>query len=122
MAVNNIFVELGDFLGPILGGFLTDKLGFNLCCFFIGILGIFNSLIYIFFFFDKIKNDFNMFCQNKKIENGNNDELNKELFKKDNYILNIKEHFSFNKYKIRSYSFKNKDNNLRISLYSSISE
>ena len=42
MAVNNIFVELGDFLGPILGGFLTDKLGFNLFCFFIGILGIFN--------------------------------------------------------------------------------
>ena len=124
MAVNNIFVELGDFLGPILGGFLTDKFGFNLCCFFIGILGIFNSLIYIFFFFDKIKKDFNMFCQNKKTENGNNNELKKELFKKDNYIQNIKENFSFNKYKIISHSFKNKEkeNNLRISLYSSITE
>ena len=107
MAVNNIFVELGDFLGPILGGFLTDKFGFNLCCFFIGILGIFN-----------------MFCQNKKTENGNNNELKKELFKKDNYIQNIKENFSFNKYKIISHSFKNKEkeNNLRISLYSSITE
>ena len=121
-AINNLCVELGDFLGPILGGFLTDKFGFQLCCFFVSMLGIFYSLIYIFFFYDRIKNDFNMVCQGKNPEKEDNNEIDKN--ERENYIPHIKLYFSMNKYKIRSYSLKNleRTNNPRISLYSSITE
>lgn len=122
-AINNLCVELGDFLGPILGGFLTDKFGFSICCFSVSMLGIFYASIFIFFFFGKIKNDLNLVCQNKKPENDEdeNDGDKKEL---GDYIPNCKMYFSMNKYKIRSYSFKNleKTNNPRISLYTSITE
>ena len=107
-AINNLCVEFGDFLGPIIGGFLTDKFGFKLCCFFVSILGIGYSWVFIFFFFEKIKNDLNNFCGYNK-ENNN-----------DDIISNYKSYFSMNKYKIRYHSFKNieKGNNLRKSLYS----
>ena len=121
-AINNLCVELGDFLGPILGGFLTDKFGFSVCCFLVSMLGIFYALIFIFFFFEKIKNDFNLVCQNKKPENGDDNESDRN--ENDDYIPNFKMYFSMNKYKIRSYSFKNLEraNNPRISLYTSITE
>lgn len=121
-AINNLCVELGDFLGPILGGFLTDKFGFSVCCFLVSMLGIFYALIFIFFFFEKIKNDFNLVCQNKKPENGYDNEIDRN--ENDDYIPNFKMYFSMNKYKIRSYSFKNleRSNNPRISLYTSITE
>ena len=121
-AINNLCVELGDFLGPILGGFLTDKFGFSVCCFLVSMLGIFYALIFIFFFFEKIKNDFNLVCQNKKPENGDDNEIDRN--ENDDYIPNFKMYFSMNKYKIRSYSFKNleRSNNPRISLYTSITE
>ena len=121
-AINNLCVELGDFLGPILGGFLTDKFGFSVCCFLVSMLGIFYAVIFIFFFFEKIKNDFNLVCQNKKPENGDDNEIDRN--ENDDYIPNFKMYFSMNKYKIRSYSFKNLEraNNPRISLYTSITE
>ena len=121
-AINNLCVELGDFLGPILGGFLTDKFGFSVCCFLVSMLGIFYALIFIFFFFEKIKNDFNLVCQNKKPENGDDNEIDRN--ENDDYIPNFKMYFSMNKYKIRSYSFKNLERaiNPRISLYTSITE
>ena len=121
-AINNLCVELGDFLGPILGGFLTDKFGFSVCCFLVSMLGIFYAVIFIFFFFDKIKNDFNLVCQNKKPESGDDNEIDRN--ENDDYIPNFKMYFSMNKYKIRSYSFKNLEraNNPRISLYTSITE
>ena len=121
-AINNLCVELGDFLGPILGGFLTDKFGFSVCCFLVSMLGIFYALIFIFFFFEKIKNDFNLVCQNKKPESGDDNES--DINENDDYIPNFKMYFSMNKYKIRSYSFKNLEraNNPRISLYTSITE
>ena len=121
-AINNLCVELGDFLGPILGGFLTDKFGFSVCCFLVSMLGIFYAVIFIFFFFEKIKNDFNLICQNKKPESGDDNEIDRN--ENDDYIPNFKMYFSMNKYKIRSYSFKNLEraNNPRISLYTSITE
>ena len=121
-AINNLCVELGDFLGPILGGFLTDKFGFSVCCFLVSMLGIFYALIFIFFFFEKIKNDFNLVCQNKKPESGDDNEIDRN--ENDDYIPNFKMYFSMNKYKIRSYSFKNLERaiNPRISLYTSITE
>ena len=86
-------------------------------------LGIFYASIFIFFFFGKIKNDLNLVCQNKKPENDEN-ENNGDKKELDDYIPNFKMYFSMNKYKIRSYSFKNleKTNNPRISLYTSITE
>ena len=121
-AINNLCVELGDFLGPILGGFLTDKFGFSVCCFLVSMLGIFYALIFIFFFFENIKNDFNLVCQNKKPESGDDNESDRN--ENNDYIPNFKMYFSMNKYKIRSYSFKNLEraNNPRISLYTSITE
>ena len=56
-AINNLTIELGDFLGPIVGGFLTVKFGFKLCCLFVSLLGILYALIFIFFFKTYIQND-----------------------------------------------------------------
>ena len=88
-------------------------------------LGISYSGIYIFFFFNKIKDDFNMVCGNKDNEHDNSDIENKiDKIHNDNFIPHIKLYFSMGKYNIRSYSYKNleKTNNPRISLYSSITE
>ena len=124
-AINTLCVELGDFLGPILGGFLTDKFGFSFCCFFVSMLGIAYSGIFIFFFFNKIKTDFNMVCHNKETERNYNEKENKiEKIQHENFIPHIKLYFSAGKYNIRSHSYKNleRTNNPRISLYSSITD
>ena len=124
-AINTLCVELGDFLGPILGGFLTDKFGFSFCCFFVSMLGIAYSGIFIFFFFNKIKTDFNMVCHNKETERDYNEKENKiEKIQHENFVPHIKLYFSAGKYNIRSHSYKNleRTNNPRISLYSSITD
>ena len=63
--INNLFIELVNFVGPILGGYLTDNFGFKLCCFIVFSIVIIYSAIFILFFLGKIKKDFRIICLNK---------------------------------------------------------
>lgn len=115
-AINNLCLELGDFIGPILGGYLTDNFGFKLCCSFVSAIGIIYSAIFILFFYGKIKKDFKMVCYNKKSQS--NEDINgRELeeINEDDYFKKIKANILMNKYSVRlsSSSFKGyrKNNN-----------
>ena len=81
----NIGVELGDFIGPIIGGYLTDNLGFKMCCFIIALIGLAYSTLIFLFYNSNIRNDLNKaVCQKEKSEN------NKDKNEKDkiNHLKN----------------------------------
>ena len=59
-------MESGDFLGPVFGGYLSEKFGFKLCCVIVSIIVMTYSAIFILLFFGKIKNDIKMINQEKK--------------------------------------------------------
>ena len=77
--VNNI----GDFIGPTLGGFLSSRFGFKNCCLIIASFIFFYLFIFILTFFKEIKNEFN----NPDLEY-NLGQI-KEEFNNNNSILNI---------------------------------
>ena len=58
-AMNNLFISIGDLLGPIIGGFLSSHFGFKFCCLTIFIIFV---LIYILFlyYYDKGNNENNI--------------------------------------------------------------
>ena len=66
--LNTLCTEIGDFLGPLLGGYLSEKIGFKLCCLIISIIVLTYSAIFILFFNAKIKNEIKMIKQEKKSE------------------------------------------------------
>ena len=72
----NIAVELGDFIGPIFGGYLTDNFGFKLCCLIISVIGLAYSAIIFLFFYGYIKIDLNKIDEKK--EKSEKYESNKE--------------------------------------------
>ena len=123
-AINNLFIELGNFVGPILGGYLTDNFGFKLCCYIVSAIVIIYSAIFILFFLSKIKKDLTMVCLNKQPENSEEDieeENNNDYFKR------IKANILMNKYSVRlsssSYKKYMKNNNeKRISLCSNLTK
>ena len=66
--LNTLCTEIGDFLGPLIGGYLSEKIGFKLCCLIISIIVLTYSAIFILFFNGKIKNEIKMIKQEKKSE------------------------------------------------------
>ena len=81
-AMNNLFVSIGDLLGPIVGGFLSSHFGFKVCCIILFSIFLIFSLIF-FRYYDKNINDDNKEILNGDVENlnGNNQALKEELFK-----------------------------------------
>ena len=142
-AMNNLTISIGDFIGPIIGGFLTTKYDFNQCCFIIFCIGISYSAFFIFSFFHYIKEDINKFISKKNVqlkdenklidnENDTKSNLNKEeiidknninssIFKINNSFF---KKFKFESISIRRHSFVNhsrrKEKLSKISLYSSL--
>ena len=115
VAMSNLFVELGNFAGPIIGGYLTDILGFKLCCIIISIFVITYSAIFTLYFYDKVKIDFCKLCCNKDLENNENNNEEELLDKNnDNYFKRIRANILINRFteRLSSSSFKkNGDNN-----------
>ena len=128
-AIYNLFVELGNFIGPILGGYLTDNFGFKLCCIIISTIVVTCSAIFFVFFYSTIKNDFILLCKNNKSnEKDNNSE---ELIEKEydeNYFKTIKASMLVNKISSRHSStslnenMKNNNSDSRISVCSTLTE
>ena len=77
-AINNLFISIGDLLGPIIGGFLSSHFGFEFCCV---IIFVSFFIFYLVFQFYYGKGDKVEYLLNN--DNNNNDirELNEQLFK-----------------------------------------
>ena len=54
--------DIGDFIGPIIGGFLSTKFGFKNCCLFISIFIFIYIFLFLFTFFEEITNE----CKEEK--------------------------------------------------------
>ena len=63
-AINNLTIDIGEFIGPIIGGFFTSRYDFEYCCFFVFLIGIIYSVIFIIYFFLNIKDDLKMYFAN----------------------------------------------------------
>ena len=55
--VNTLTINIGEFIGPIIGGFYTSKYDFKYCCFIIFLFGIIYSAIFIGCFINTIKDE-----------------------------------------------------------------
>ena len=68
-SINNLTLDLGEFIGPIIGGFFTSRYDFKYCCFFMFLLGIIISGMFFLYFFSNIKEDLKILLTKKqKIE------------------------------------------------------
>ena len=66
-AINNLTIDIGEFLGPIVGGFFTSRYDFKFCCFIIFVISICYSAIFFVYFYSYIKEDINNYFYGKKI-------------------------------------------------------
>ena len=76
--LNNITIDIGGFIGPIIGGFLTTKYNFNICCFIIFFVSCIYLIIFFVYFYKDIKNDLYIIFSKKednKEDNSNEKEL-----------------------------------------------
>ena len=55
--LNNIAIDVGGFCGPIIGGFISTKYSFNICCFIMVVVAFIYLIIFIIFFWKNIKSD-----------------------------------------------------------------
>ena len=124
-SLNNVFVAIGEFSGPIIGGYITTFFGFNYCCFLVSLIILLYFGIFTYYFYNQIIN---------KVQD--NEELLEN--KEDKEIINInKFRQSFTNYKRlyflningkngkkRKYTFNldRNENENRDSLYSSLTK
>ena len=55
--LNNITIDIGGFIGPIIGGFITTKYNFNICCIIMFAVAFIYLIVFIIYFWKNIKND-----------------------------------------------------------------
>jgi MFS family permease len=140
-AVNNLTVSIGDFSGPIIGGFFSSHYDFKHCCFIVFLIGGSYSILFICYFFRSIEDDLKSLLSEKKIEKEesekkekelkieaspdedliSNQNLNKSVLELNNSFLGK---FKFDSFTLRRHSFGNrfrrKERISKISLYSSL--
>ena len=56
-AILNLTFSIGDFLGPVIGGFLSNHYGFYICCFIVSVFNLSCAIFLVFYFYKNIKND-----------------------------------------------------------------
>ena len=137
-AINNLTIAIGDFSGPIIGGFFTSRFNFKQCCFIVFLIGIGYAFIFILYFMKNIKEDIlSIFKEKKNLEissdkplferdvnnkdDGDNQIFNKSAMELNNSFLGK---FRFESFTLRRNSFYNrfrrKERISKISLYSSL--
>ena len=121
--------NIGDFLGPTLGGFLSSKMGFKNCCVILAIL----FFVYLIFYYLRFRNTETKVEQADNISTVSKDEVNKSIISHGNLsVLNRTINFfgrSSGLSKIYSFSFRRKPSfihskrkNLNITLISSLTK
>jgi predicted MFS family arabinose efflux permease len=123
--VNNI----GDFIGPTLGGFLSSKYGFKNCCLIISFFIFIYLFLFIFTFHEEIKKEYNSeqneydLVQIKEEFNNNNSLLDNNSLN-NTFITNINDlfgsHFVFIRRKQSIIKKRFSGNKLNRSLLSSL--
>ena len=86
--LNNITIDIGGFIGPIIGGFLSTKYNFNICCFIMFIVAFIYLIIFLIYFWQNIKDEiYSIFIRKDEFvkEDINNSEKEK-LIEKNNDI------------------------------------
>ena len=53
--LNNIMIDIGGFIGPIIGGFITTKYNFNICCLSMFTVAFIYLIIFLIYFWNNIK-------------------------------------------------------------------
>ena len=66
-AINNLTIDVGEFIGPIVGGFFTSRYNFKFCCFIIFCISISINAIFFLYFFKNIKDDISNINLGRKI-------------------------------------------------------
>ena len=66
-AINNLSLDVGEFIGPIVGGFFTSRYNFKFCCFIIFCISISINAIFFLYFFKNIKDDISNINLGRKI-------------------------------------------------------
>ena len=136
-AINNLTIAIGDFSGPIIGGFFTSRYDFKYCCYIVFLIGIIYSIIFILYFFGNIKEEIKTLLTRKKVEIekiessktyesldslGNEERLlNKTVLESNNLFLGSFriESFSFRRHSFGN-KFKRRERISKISLYSNL--
>ena len=77
-AINNLFISIGDLIGPIVGGFLTSHFGFKACCSIIFIISFIFYLMFQCYYGKSDKNNNGNILRN---DYNDNRALNEQLFK-----------------------------------------
>ena len=91
--------DIGDFIGPVLGGFLSSNYGFKNCCLIISIFIFIFLIIFITFFFKDIREELKK--PGEKETNLIKDEMdNKSIMSHDElnntFVTNINQYFGRN--------------------------
>ena len=91
--------DIGDFIGPILGGFLSSHFGFKYCCLIISIFIIFFFALFLLYFFKDIINEIKQpkeyDFQSIKVEIDNQSVLSHDQFN-TTFVSNINDYFGKN--------------------------
>ena len=64
-AVNTLTIYTGEFVGPIIGGFLTTKYDFKYCCYLVFLIGAAFTVLFIGYFSKNIKTEIENFINSK---------------------------------------------------------
>ena len=67
-AINTLTIYIGEFIGPIIGGFLTSNYDFKYCCYIMFLIGSAFSVIFIGSFLVNIKGEIQLFLSSKDKE------------------------------------------------------
>ena len=95
----SIVNDMGDFVGPVLGGFLSSNFGFKNCCLILSIFIFIFLLIFILFFFKVIREEIKrpdiLDINSIKEELDNKDALSNDVLN-TTFITNINDYFGKN--------------------------
>ena len=76
--LNNITIDIGGFIGPIIGGFLTTKYNFNICSFIMFIVSGIYLIIFLAYFLQNIKLEFDDIIGKKEQVKNDIDDINEK--------------------------------------------
>ena len=82
-AMYNFFFNIGDFLSPILGGFISTRLGFYYSCLYISMVIFIYSIIFIIYFYNDIIDGIKNPKKYEELEEGN---IKDEFLKKQQNV------------------------------------
>lgn len=100
-AINNLAFAIGDFIGPIIGGFLSTHVGFKYCCLIVSSIICLYCILFLIYFYKYIFIHFYKLGDDN-IENNINKDEEKELMNHPGIYKNEDIESSLLKSKIKS--------------------